>query len=144
MRVNVRGSHRAVYFYGVTIVPVSPCTAGPYPSTLPRPDVAPPQPGRPTSSWSAPASGATRRTLAGEPAGRWFPEARGDVETALRACTANSAWTAGAEAIRDLLAPGMLADLVAPDRDPITVPASELRTLAVQSTIVGGRVVYSR
>jgi predicted amidohydrolase YtcJ len=85
-----------------------------------------------------------RQTLDGEPAGGWFPEERVDVETALRAYTANTAWAAGEEDRKGRLAPGLLADLVVLDADPFAVPPSALKDIAVRYTIVDGRVVYER
>ena len=40
--------------------------------------------------------------------------------------------------------PGMLADLVVLERDLLTVPTEEIHSLKVETTIVGGRVVWSK
>jgi predicted amidohydrolase YtcJ len=84
----------------------------------------------------------TRQTLEGQPAGGWFPEERVDLETALRAYTANNAWAAGEETIKGSLTPGKLADLVVLDRDPFAIPPQQLKDLQVLFTILGGRIVY--
>jgi hypothetical protein len=84
----------------------------------------------------------TRQTLAGQPAGGWFPEERISLESALRAYTVGNAWAAGEENIKGKIAPGFLADLVVIDRDPFRVQPAELRNLKVLMTIAGGRVVY--
>ncbi|TMA54206.1 MAG: hypothetical protein E6J80_10485 [Deltaproteobacteria bacterium] len=39
---------------------------------------------------------------------------------------------------------GMLADLVVLDRDLLTVPTEEIHSLKVETTLVGGRVVWSQ
>jgi predicted amidohydrolase YtcJ len=77
------------------------------------------------------------RTLDGREA--WRPEQAVTVEEALRASTLGPAWLAGDEFRRGTLAPGMLADLVVLDRDPLACPPEELRTLRVLATMVGGR-----
>jgi predicted amidohydrolase YtcJ len=86
----------------------------------------------------------TRQTPAGEPAGGWFPEERIDAETALRAYTVHNAFAAGEEDLKGRIAPGLLADLVVLDRDPLAVPAAALREIRATHTIVGGRVVFER
>jgi hypothetical protein len=83
-----------------------------------------------------------RKTLEGEPEGGWFPQERVDVETALRAYTANNAWAAFEEDVKGTLAPGKLADLVVLDRDPFAVAPDELKDLRVLLTVAGGRVVH--
>lgn len=84
----------------------------------------------------------TRQTLDGQPAGGWYPEERIDLETALRAYTANNAWAAGEERIKGTLEPGRLADLVVLDRDPFSVSPAELKDLQVLLTVLGGRIVW--
>jgi predicted amidohydrolase YtcJ len=92
--------------------------------------------------WHGVYAAVARQTLAGEPAGGWFPEERVDVETALRAYTVNNAWVAGEEDDKGALRPGLLADVVVTDRDPFRVPPAELKDLRVLLTVVGGHVVY--
>lgn len=86
----------------------------------------------------------TRQTLNGEPGGGWFPEERVSVETALRAYTVNTAWAAGEEDRKGRLLPGMLADVVVLDADPLSVAPSGLKDIRVLYTIVDGQVVYER
>lgn len=85
-----------------------------------------------------------RRTLEGEPPGGWLPGQRVDLETALRAYTIDAAWAARLEHERGSLTPGKLADLVVLDRDLFEVDPQRLHEAQVVTTIVGGRVVYSR
>jgi hypothetical protein len=64
------------------------------------------------------------------------------VEEALLATCVAPAWLEHAESRRGRLRPGMLADLVVLDRDPLTCPPEELPELSVVATMVGGRWTY--
>ena len=48
------------------------------------------------------------------------------------------------ETIKGTLEPGKLADMIVLDRDILTVPDEEILTLQVDSTYVGGKLVYER
>jgi predicted amidohydrolase YtcJ len=96
----------------------------------------------PADPWQGVYAAVTRQTLDGLPDGGWFPEERVDVETALRAYTVNNAWVAGEENDKGALRAGLLADIVVSDRDPFSVPPSELKDLRVLLTVVGGRIVH--
>ncbi|MBZ5739364.1 amidohydrolase [Nocardioides mangrovi] len=65
------------------------------------------------------------------------------VEEALAAYTREAAVAAFAEGRYGVLAPGLLADWVALDRDPLTIDPMELRDLRVLRTVVGGETVWS-
>jgi predicted amidohydrolase YtcJ len=78
-----------------------------------------------------------RRTLDERPP--WRPEQAVTVEEALRAATVGPAWLEGQEHRRGTLLPGMLADLVVLDRDPLTCRSDELPGVRVLATMVGGR-----
>jgi predicted amidohydrolase YtcJ len=82
-----------------------------------------------------------RRTLDERPP--WRPEQSVRVEEALRAATVAPAWLEGQERSRGRLRPGMLADLVVLDRDPLSCPPEELPELRVLATMVGGRWTYA-
>jgi predicted amidohydrolase YtcJ len=58
-----------------------------------------------------------RRTADERPA--WRPQEAIDAAAALASFTAAPAWLAGEEEIRGRVAPGLLADLVVLDRDPL-------------------------
>jgi hypothetical protein len=81
------------------------------------------------------------RTLDDRPA--WHPEQRIPVAAALEAATVNPAWLAYDEHRRGRLLPGMLADLVVLDRDPLAIPPEELPEVKVEATMLGGRWTYS-
>jgi predicted amidohydrolase YtcJ len=80
------------------------------------------------------------RTLDERPS--WRPEQALSVEQALRATCLEPAWLARDEDRRGRLVPGMLADLVVLDRDPIACPPDELRDVRVLATMVGGSFTY--
>ena len=62
---------------------------------------------------------------------------------ALRGFTFGAAYAAHDEAEVGRLAPGLRADFVILDRDPLAIPAAELDSLKVQATWVDGEPVYS-
>jgi predicted amidohydrolase YtcJ len=72
----------------------------------------------------------------------WRPEQAVSVEQALRAICLAPAWLARDERRRGSLAPGMLADLVILDRDPVACPPEELPEVQVLATMVGGSFSY--
>ncbi len=76
------------------------------------------------------------RTLDDRPA--WHPEQAVSVQAALEATTVTPAWLARDEDRRGRLAPGMLADLVVLDRDPVACPPEELAHVRVLGTMLGG------
>ena len=91
----------------------------------------------------------------GAPAGTPAPFAamaaaitRGDGETltreqALAAWTTRPAWAAFAEAHVGRLAPGLRADFILVDRDPLLAAVGELKDMKVLETWVGGRKVWA-
>ena len=81
------------------------------------------------------------RTIDDRPA--WRPEESLTVEQALHATCVAPAWLSGDERRRGRLLPGMLADLVVLDRDPLAIEPEELREVQVVATMVGGRWVHN-
>jgi predicted amidohydrolase YtcJ len=63
-------------------------------------------------------------------------------EDALIAHTRNNAYFIFRENDLGSIAPGKLADVFIADKDYLTVPAEEIRTIKSVMTIVGGRVIY--
>ena len=61
---------------------------------------------------------------------------------ALYASTAGAAYAAGIESEVGAIAPGQRANLVVLDRDILSVPDTEILSVQVLATIVGGRPVY--
>jgi len=72
----------------------------------------------------------------------WHPEQAVTIEEALVASTVTPAWLAGDETRRGRLVPGMLADLVVLDRDPVEAAPEELTDIRVVATMLGGRWVH--
>jgi predicted amidohydrolase YtcJ len=65
-------------------------------------------------------------------------------EEALYAYTVAGAWLTREEQFKGPLAPGNLADIAVLDRDYFVVPDEEIKDVLVDTTIIGGRVVYQR
>jgi predicted amidohydrolase YtcJ len=61
------------------------------------------------------------------------------VEQALRMHTIDAAHVLGEEEHKGSIEPGKLADLIVLDRDPLTVPLDELRSLRTEEVYLGGR-----
>ncbi len=86
----------------------------------------------------------TRKTLAGQPEGGWFPEERLSVEEAIRAYTINTAYAGFEESMKGSITVGKLADLVVLSDDVLAIDADRLKDVEVTMTIVGGEIVYER
>jgi len=73
-----------------------------------------------------------------------FPEERITVNEALRMYTVDAAYSSGEENIKGTVETGKLADLTVLSHNPVKVPPNEIENIAVEMTIVGGKVVYSK
>ncbi len=73
----------------------------------------------------------------------FYPEERVTREQALRMYTNGGAWMQFAEKERGSIEPGKLADLVVIDRDYLTCPEEQIRSIEPLVTMVGGKVMYS-
>jgi predicted amidohydrolase YtcJ len=83
-----------------------------------------------------------RQTLRGEPPGGWLPNERLSLADAVAAWTSGAAYAEHMEQRKGRLEVGMLADIAVLDRDLETTPASEIASIRVEATAVGGRLVY--
>jgi predicted amidohydrolase YtcJ len=90
------------------------------------------------------ATGFTRQDAAGQPAGGWRPEEALTRERSWRAFTTDAAYAGFAETKFGHLAPGMRADFIVVDRDPLLAGPADLRATQVLETWVGGVQVYRR
>jgi predicted amidohydrolase YtcJ len=90
------------------------------------------------------AAAVTRRTIDGKNPGGWVPEQKIAVEEALRAYTVSAAYAAFEEKEKGSLESGKLADFVVLSGDVLTVRPEQMEKIQVDTTVVGGRVVYSR
>ena len=86
----------------------------------------------------------TRRTLDGKNPDGWVPEEKITVDQALRAYTVTNAYGVFAERARGKLVPGYLADIVVLDQDLTAIPPEAIQRVLVRSTVVGGRIAFSR
>jgi predicted amidohydrolase YtcJ len=87
--------------------------------------------------WSA----VNRQTLTGKTLG---PDQRVDPYLALQGFTSNAAYQYKEEKIKGKIAPGMLADLVELDRNPLKVKPDEIKDIQVLRTIKRGKTVYAK
>lgn len=88
-------------------------------------------------------SSVTRQDLAGSPAGGWLADQRLSPGEALQGFTAGAAYASFDEDETGRLVPGLLADFVVLDADPLTVEPAQLPKLKVISTWVDGQAVYT-
>jgi predicted amidohydrolase YtcJ len=86
----------------------------------------------------------TRTRADGTPSGGWQPRQRLSVGEALTAYTLGSAFAAGEEHRKGVLAPGKLADFIVLDTDPFAEPPEAVRRTTVLTTVVGGRIRWQR
>ncbi|MEL1263706.1 amidohydrolase [Pseudoxanthomonas putridarboris] len=84
----------------------------------------------------------TRQDAAGHPEAGWMPDQRLSAADALRGFTADAAWAAHDENDVGRLAPGLRADFVVLEEDPLAVPGEQLDDLHIRSTWVDGKPVY--
>ncbi len=74
----------------------------------------------------------------------FFVQQRITVDEALRMYMIDAAYSSGEEHIKGSIEEGKLADLTILSHDPRKVPSNEIAGIAVEMTIVGGEVVYSK
>ncbi|MFN4113890.1 MAG: amidohydrolase [Sphingomonadaceae bacterium] len=86
----------------------------------------------------------TRQDTAGQPFGGWFPNERVTREAALWGFTYGAAFAGFAEERFGRLSPGLWADFVLVDRDPLIATPQELRDTTVLETWVGGQQLFVR
>ncbi|MEY4473553.1 MAG: hypothetical protein RL671_1857, partial [Pseudomonadota bacterium] len=61
---------------------------------------------------------------------------------ALQALTTGPAWQAFEEGRRGRIKPGLLADFVVLDRNPLTTPVAEIRGIRVLETVKEGATIW--
>jgi len=85
----------------------------------------------------------TRQDLEGEPPGGWLPDQKLTPAEALRGFTVDAAWAGFMENEVGRLAPGLRADFVLLEADPLAVPSRRLPNIKVLSTWVDGVRMYA-
>ncbi len=80
----------------------------------------------------------------GQPFGGWQPQERVTREEALAAYTTGAAYAGFAERRFGRIAPGLQADFIFVDRDPMLASPSELAATEVQEVWIGGRKAWER
>lgn len=88
------------------------------------------------------AAALTREDATGQPFGGWQPQERVDRATALAGYTSGAAWAGFAERKFGRLAPGLRADFVLIDVDPLLAAPAALRNARVLETWVNGEKVF--
>lgn len=90
------------------------------------------------------AAAISRTDAQGEPLGGWWPNERVTPEQALAGFTTGGAYAAFAETKTGRIAPGLYADFILIDRDPLFSTPAEIRNIKVFETWVGGVRVFAR
>jgi len=86
----------------------------------------------------------TRETLDGKNPNGWVPEQKLTVAESVYAYTMGSAYAEFQEAQKGSITPGKLADMVVLSDDIFSIPKDEIKDVRVMTTIVGGKVLYTR
>ncbi len=86
----------------------------------------------------------TRQTLMGTPPGGYEPDQKMTRTQALRSYTLDAAYGAFQEERKGSIKVGKLADFTVLSQDIITVPDDKILETAIEYTIVGGKVRYSK
>ena len=86
----------------------------------------------------------TRQDQQNQPPGGWLPEQKLNITEALRSFTVDAAFGAYQEKTMGSLQPGMWADFILLDRDPVKGPAEHIWQTQVQQTYVAGKLLYQR
>ena len=84
----------------------------------------------------------TRQDRDGQPPGGWLPGQKLSAAEALRGFTSDAAYAGFDEDEVGRLAPGLRADFVILEDDPLSVPAGQLDDLRIRSTWVDGKPVF--
>jgi predicted amidohydrolase YtcJ len=83
-----------------------------------------------------------RQTRGGDPPGGWLPNERLSLAEAIAAWTSGAAYAEHMDRRKGSFEVGMLADIAVLDRDLSTTPSSEIASIKVEATAVGGRLIY--
>lgn len=93
--------------------------------------------------WAGFAAAISRQGPDGQPTGGWQAQERVDRTTALAAYTSGAAFAGFAEKRFGRLAPGLRADFIVVDTDPMSASPEHIRATKVIETWIGGGLVWS-
>lgn len=93
--------------------------------------------------WAGLSAAVSRQGPDDQPPGGWQPQERVSPAEALAAYTADAAYAGFAEGRFGRLAPGLRADFVLVDTDPLTANPAQIRATKVLETWIGGGKVWS-
>ncbi|MBB3861390.1 hypothetical protein GGQ88_002674 [Novosphingobium hassiacum] len=93
--------------------------------------------------WAGLAAAISREGSDGQPAGGWQAQERLDRASALAGYTTGAAYAAFAETKFGRLAPGLRADFILVDTDPLTASPAQIRATRVVETWVNGGRIWS-
>lgn len=85
---------------------------------------------------------ATRQDRDGHPPGGWLADQKLSAAEAVRGFTADAAYAGKDEKETGRLSPGLRADFVILEDDPLAVPVAELDDLKIRSTWIDGKPIY--
>ena len=85
-----------------------------------------------------------RRTTDGANPNGWFPEQKISVQEAIEAYTVNCAYAVFEEKEKGSITPGKLADLVVLTDDILTIDPIQIEHVGIETTVVGGKIVYRK
>ena len=86
----------------------------------------------------------TRQDEQQQPAGGWYPAEKMALADIIRAYTLGPAIVAGKQAVQGSLTAGKWADIIILEQDLFAIPAAAVETAQVNTTIVAGKVVFTR
>lgn len=85
-----------------------------------------------------------RKDLAGKPENGYQVDESMSLVDAIDAYTRLSAYNEFKEDFKGKLQPGFVADLLILDRDIFTIPSMDIKNVQVETTMVGGKIVYQK
>ncbi|MBN2286978.1 MAG: amidohydrolase [Tissierellales bacterium] len=86
----------------------------------------------------------TRKDFDDQPDGGWLPNQKLTREQAIRGYTINAAYASGEENIKGTLEKGKLGDFIVISQDIFVVPENQIKDIATDFTVIGGKIAYKK
>ena len=86
----------------------------------------------------------TRKNISGQPQEGWIPSEKMSVDEAVKLFTKNAAYASYTEKENGTIETGKNADLVVLEKDIYSIDPDEIKTVKVDMTVLGGKVVFER